>query len=109
QKQCRLQQPRQLICPQNAPVKSVEFAGVVQGVESERYQAEDVKMRGTHRRLYTAAIDADNLVLAPDPRPLGRTVRLQSIRHQVAVPLHPPGAIIRNRNLVFALVVETRE
>src|ERR1700694_3026236 len=50
QKERRLQQPRDLIGPEDTPVESVELTDVVQGVENERYQAENVKMRRTDRR-----------------------------------------------------------
>src|SRR5258708_3844682 len=50
QEQRWLQQPRDLIRPEDGPVKSIELAGIVQRVENERYQAENVKMRGTDRR-----------------------------------------------------------
>src|SRR5258708_36802247 len=45
-----LQQPRALIRPDDGPVKSIELAGIVQRAENERYQAENVKMRGTDHR-----------------------------------------------------------
>ena len=34
---------------------------------------------------------------------------IQAIRHQMAVPLHPPRAIVGNRRLVLDFVVETGE
>src|ERR1019366_1984136 len=50
QKQRRLQQPRDFIGPQDDPVKTNEPTGVAERVENERYQAENIEMRGTDRR-----------------------------------------------------------
>ncbi len=61
------------------------------------------------RSIDGSSVDADHLVVAADTGALGRSIRLQPIRHQVAVPLHPPGAIVGNRGLVLNFVVETGE
>ena len=49
QEQRRLQQPRHDVRPVDDPVKVVELAGVVEGVEDERDQAEDVEVRALGR------------------------------------------------------------
>src|ERR1700747_2482371 len=50
QKHGGLEQPRNFIRPQDAPVKKVELAGIVQRVKNKRYQAENIEMGGTDRR-----------------------------------------------------------
>ena len=63
--------------------------------------------RHRRRRVDRAAVDADNLVLAADSGPLCWTVWFQSIRHQVAISLNPPRAVVGNRRLMLGLVIET--
>ena len=45
-----LQQPGDLVAPQDYPVEAVELAGKVQRVEDKRDQAEDIKVQGTDCR-----------------------------------------------------------
>src|SRR5450755_3668458 len=66
-------------------------------------------VRNRRRRVHPAAVDADNLVPAPDSSALRWPTGLQSIRRQMAVPLHPPGAIVWNCVLMIDFVVETSE
>ncbi len=50
QEQSRLQQPGHHVAPVDNPVKIVQLAGELEGVEDERDQAENVEMGGTRGR-----------------------------------------------------------
>src|SRR5208283_516052 len=49
QKQRRLQQPGDDVGPIDNPIEVVQFAGVMEGIEDERDEAEDVKVRALGR------------------------------------------------------------
>ncbi len=50
QKERRLQRARDDGAPVDRPVKGVQLAGVLEGVEDERCEAEDVEVRGVRAR-----------------------------------------------------------